>query len=122
MTRTKSGSKGSEALTPPVPAPGEDRGTNWLRTSRVMLTVSGLFDPRYYRDTNPDLRFETMDPAEHFLLHGVHQGRKPNRLFDPFYYLQNAPEAARSGQNALLHYLETGERQGFRPSPLFDPA
>jgi glycosyltransferase involved in cell wall biosynthesis/Tfp pilus assembly protein PilF len=39
---------------------------------------SGHFDAEWYLRRNPDVARSGMDPLEHFLLHGLKEGRKPN--------------------------------------------
>ncbi|MCS7299817.1 MAG: glycosyltransferase [Spirochaetia bacterium] len=47
-----------------------------------IIKFSGLFDSVYYLRQNPDVRNADVDPLEHFVMHGLKEGRKPNEWFD----------------------------------------
>jgi glycosyltransferase involved in cell wall biosynthesis len=100
----------------------------WLRMSRhdlrlplykKRLLATGLFDPQWYLEQNPDVAAAGVDPLEHWLKHGVSEGRNPNAFFDTQWYLQQYPHVAQSGQNPLVHYLRRGADNGSDPSPRF---
>ena len=42
------------------------------------LLRSGLFDPNWYLEQNPDVAKSGMNPAKHYLLHGASEGRNPS--------------------------------------------
>jgi hypothetical protein len=85
------------------------------------LARSGLFDPDWYAEQNPDVIAAGGDPLTHYLLHGATEGRAPNPWFDSAWYLAEYPDVAAAGANPLLHYSEHGEREGRRPMQYFDP-
>lgn len=88
---------------------------------RALIERSGLFDAKYYLGRHGDLRKRGVkDPLEHYLRHGMAEGRIPNELFDPAFYAKNA--GLRQGESPLIHYIREGERRGLRPHPNFDPA
>ena len=103
----------------------------------------GWFDPAYYRDNNPDVVTAALDPFEHYVNHGIREGRSPNRvigrlsgrslavrgrlaeerailarsgLFDVAWYAETygvRPE------QAIAHYVRTGAFLGNDPSLFF---
>jgi len=87
----------------------------------ALLLGTGLFDPKYYLATYPDIAEAKIDPFEHFFMFGFSEGRRPNPIFDPTWYLATNTDVRDSGQQPLLHYASHGEREGRRPSPYFDP-
>ena len=68
---------------------------------------SGLFDLKWYLDTNPDVRFSGLDPIEHYLTVGARLGRNPSPDFDTFAYEAANDGVAQAGTNALLHHIRT---------------
>jgi glycosyltransferase involved in cell wall biosynthesis/SAM-dependent methyltransferase len=103
----------------------------WLRMSRhdfrlpfyrKQLLATGLFDPQWYLERNPDVAAAGMDPLDHWLSYGAREGRDPNPEFDTDWYLERYPHVAESGQNPLVHYLRRGSSPGIDPSPRFDGA
>ena len=46
-----------------------------LRRERRRLTSSGLFEPDRYLERYPDVGTDGQDPHDHFLRHGIHEGR-----------------------------------------------
>lgn len=86
--------------------------------SYAILERSGMFDERYYLETNPDLGPDNIDdPLMHFLLHGGREGRSPSPAFDTGWYLQQYPDVRISGWNPLLHYVLNGIGEGRQPKP-----
>lgn len=83
------------------------------------MSSSGLFDPHYYLEQNPDVAHAGMNPLDHFLRWGNLE-RNPHPLFDIRWYLNQNVDVALAGFNPLVHYLETGWREGRWPFPLFD--
>ena len=103
----------------------------WLRMSRhdfrlpfyrKRLLSTGLFDPQWYLERNPDVAAAGIDPLDHWLTYGAREGRDPNPEFDTDWYLERYPHVADSGQNPLVHYLRRGSSPGIDPSPRFDGA
>ena len=58
------------------------------------ISDSGLFDPAFYRETNPDVRDADEDALVHFCAVGWREGRAPNAYFDPLWYLEQNPDVA----------------------------
>jgi GT2 family glycosyltransferase len=96
--------------------------TSWLlfQLSYFALKKSPLFDPKYYRASNPDLEHPRQDPVIHYLKKGARQGLNPNPWFDTSFYMSIHPGIVSASINPLSHYLMFGARQGYNPHPLFD--
>jgi hypothetical protein len=85
------------------------------------LGSSGLFDPAWYLQVNPDVGQTGLDPLMHFVWFGWREGRWPNPYFDPAWYMTTYPDMVASAMNPLLHYLRHGDLAGCRPIAHFDP-
>jgi len=83
--------------------------------SRSKIIGSGLFDPTWYREHNPDIG--NYDPAMHYVRHGAAEGRPASRFFDAAQYLADNPDVHAAMVNPLLHWIEHGHNEG-RKSPL----
>lgn len=127
--KQESKSEGSAVTKPFVPgSPLQKlyfRAKRWYRTCRSYLTDphyralarSGLFDVRFYLESDPGLDPRYTDPLIHYLETGWQEGRRPNPLFDSSWYRELNPRCAES--DPLLHYIEQGWRDGADPTPLF---
>jgi glycosyltransferase involved in cell wall biosynthesis len=73
---------------------------------------SGLFDPRYYFDANPDCRRADVDPLLHFIEFGWKEGRNPSSLFSVNDYLDMYKDVQTAGVNPLIHYIKFGRMEG----------
>jgi len=83
-----------------------------LRRQRKLVAGSGLFDPTWYLESNPDVKAARMDPLQHYLLFGGREGRAPSRAFDSKAYLSANGDVEAAGVNPLVHYLTHGRREG----------
>ena len=83
------------------------RAQRALAENARVLRESSLFDPDFYRASNPDVP-SNMDPFLHYLKSGANDGRQPSRAFDSESYLRSNPDVQASGENPLLHYLRNG--------------
>ena len=92
-------------------------GIFWPRKHRTKL-----FDPDYYRASNPDVAERGSNALLHFIVAGAFEGRNPHPLFDTSFYLRENPGVAASGINPLVHYLRSGGAAGRNPHPVFDSA
>ncbi|MDK9705717.1 MAG: glycosyltransferase [Desulforhopalus sp.] len=98
--------------------------TIWYRLTSPqyrLLLRSGLFDPDFYLENNPDVAASGAEPLAHYLTRGFAELRQPGPLFDARYYIHQVPSLDQGQSNPLLHYLTIGRYQGLRPNPLFDP-
>lgn len=78
----------------------------------AVLRASDLFAPLWYLAKYEDVRSMNLDPADHYLDHGGHEGRSPGPGFDSRWYLEANPDVRESGENPLVHYLEHGRLEG----------
>ena len=81
-----------------------------------------LFDTAYYLERNPDVAAAGVDPHQHYLTYGWHEGRNPDALFDTRYYLAQNPDVAAAHVDPLLHYEQYGWHEGRDPSMQFSTA
>ena len=89
-----------------------------LHTYNV-IRKSGIFDIEYYLKNNLDVTRSCMNPILHYLRHGWHEGRNPNKFFDTKWYLSKYRDVAESGMNPLYHYCKFGWKENRNPSILF---
>ncbi|MBB3142619.1 glycosyltransferase [Halomonas organivorans] len=76
------------------------------------LEASGLFDAEWYRTTYPDIEDGPLSPWEHFLQHGLQEGRAPGPGFSPAEYLAANPDVSAAELPAMEHYLRWGRQEG----------
>ena len=81
-----------------------------------------LFDAAYYLAQNHDVAAAGIDPYQHYITNGWHEGRAPDAWFDSAYYLAQNPDVAAAGLNPMLHFEQYGWKEGRQPSLLFDDA
>lgn len=95
----------------------------WCRSRYATGVIpTTRFDVDFYLDTYEELRALEVDPFEHFLRHGLQEGRRPNAAFDPVFYEQVAPEQHRAQEPRLyIHYLTIGIAAGAAPSAVLAP-
>ena len=86
----------------------------------VALSESGLFDSNYYLSRYTDVAAVGFDPVDHYVNHGVKEGRDPSPWFQTKYYLSSNPDIAKAGVNPFRHFCEYGWRELRNPSPQFD--
>jgi GT2 family glycosyltransferase len=87
----------------------------------IIHRKSGLFDPQWYLEANPDVKSAKKNPWLHFALHGVFEGRNPHPVFDSAFYLENNPDVAASNTVPYLHFIRHGLSENRSPNPFFDP-
>lgn len=107
-----------------------------------LLNTCSWFDADWYLQKNADIANAGIDPATHYLQHGIAEGRAPSAIFlkdepatpvdyrltlieesewfDADWYLQQYPDVVAAGFNAAEHYLHFGAAEGRQPGPLFD--
>jgi hypothetical protein len=78
----------------------------------IIHRKSGLFDPQWYLEANPDVKAARKNPWLHFALHGVFEGRLPNPFFNSRNYLALNQDVTFSKLNAVSHYMLFGFREG----------
>lgn len=77
------------------------------------------FDAAFYLSTNPDVAAAGVNPLQHYLDYGWHEGRNPNAWFDTNYYLAHNPDVMAAGGNPLEHFEQIGWAEGRDPSAQF---
>jgi len=77
-----------------------------------LVASSEYFDADWYALKNPDVAKVFKNPAEHYFLHGGHEGRDPSARFSSRTYLLDNPDVAKAGVNPLVHYLQHGKAEG----------
>lgn len=75
---------------------------------KIDVLETGLFDHDWYLDRYPDVRGAGFDPLDHFVRHGMGEGRDPGPLFDSAAYRRINPDVAQADEPAFLHYLRFG--------------
>lgn len=77
-----------------------------------IIARSQFFNAKWYLENNPDVAASGMDPAVHYLRHGVASGRNPSPYFvnEEYYAMHNDVRASR--MNPLLHYELFGKKEG----------
>ena len=94
-----------------------------IETVAALLSATHLFDPKYYRATNPDLAIDNdRELLMHYLRQGSAEGRNPNPLFDEQFYRDRHPELAETHTNSLAHFHRFGHSAGDDPHPFFKTA
>jgi len=86
-----------------TPAPSADE---------IYRLLSTAVDVDFYREINPDLAAERMDPIRHYAESGWREGRDPAPWFSSQHYLAAYPDVATAGWNPLCHYLLKGRHEG----------
>ncbi|MDF9436056.1 hypothetical protein M1C61_16325, partial [Chromohalobacter israelensis] len=88
-----------------------------LARHKQLLESSRFFDAEWYQVQYPDVANGSMDAAEHYLKHGVLEGRNPSPLFDALHYIASYPDVAAAGLNPLVHFIELGQAENRKPLP-----
>jgi hypothetical protein len=82
----------------------------------AIVYSSDYFDADWYLSTYKDVKESGVDPAEHYLVFGAKEGRRPSQAFDGNWYLKKNLDVAESGINPLLHFLKYGKSEKRSPS------
>jgi hypothetical protein len=93
------------------------RYRNTLKKQIQLITQSSLFDEQWYLDTYPDLRESSIEPALHYLLYGVAEGRNPSAGFNTMNYIFTYTDVAESGLNPLVHFIKFGQTENREADP-----
>ena len=92
---------------------------NWPASGIVPTT---RFDGVYYLHTYEEIAEAGIDPFDHFLRHGLAEGRRPNGIFDPEFYEGTARrEPGEENLDSYVHYLIFGVERGAAPSAKLAP-
>ena len=82
----------------------------------ALVYSSDYFDADWYLSTYKDVKESGVDPAEHYLVFGAKEGRRPSTEFDGDWYLKRNTDVAKSGMNPLLHFLKYGKDEKRAPN------
>lgn len=95
----------------------------WIREKKYSEIIpTPLFDPSFYLNEYEEIGLKGVDPFEHYVRHGIAEGRRPNGIFDPQFYMATGPRrAGEEGMPGYLHYLTFGIERGAAPSALLAP-
>ena len=86
---------------------------SWIEAIRR----SGLFQPAWYLEHNPDVATSGIDPLEHYMRFGGAEGRDPSPFFDGKAYLDANPALAEFARLTGLSPLEILVREAARTGP-----
>lgn len=82
-----------------------------------IILRSGLFNPRFYLLSYPDVRRADVDPLMHYLKFGWKEGRNPNSNFDTNFYKASCDDVKKINICPLAHYLIYGVKEGGEVNP-----
>lgn len=95
------------------------------------LRLASIFDETFYLDENPDVAAAVLNGDftygyEHFLEHGIAEGRDPSLYYDEAFYLADNPDVqaavdAGDFDSGFEHYLLHGHVEERPGATLFDP-
>lgn len=87
-----------------------------------IVRASEFFDAEWYLKNNPDVLASDLDPAYHYVAHGIKSRRNPSLTFvnDEYYMLNSDVKTAKI--NPLVHYELYGKREGRQISLLEEKA
>ena len=83
-----------------------------LYKDKEIIKRSGLFDEEFYLSIYQDVKFNNINPIEHYLIFGWKEGRDPSLKFDTKFYLDYYADVRNAGINPLLHYIIYGRKEG----------
>ena len=84
-----------------------------------------LFDASLYLESNPDLKKNEVDLFDHWILHGIREGRMPNmypyskflfKIFDALFYFDLYPDIKKNGINPFYHWYKYGLKENRAPN------
>lgn len=94
------------------------------------LPLVQFFDEDYYLQSNPDVAAAVdigilSSGYQHFVAHGLAEGRNPSLLYSESFYLAHNSDVAQAVANGgfasgLIHFLNHGHQETRDPSPYFD--
>jgi glycosyltransferase involved in cell wall biosynthesis len=70
--------------------------------------VRAAFDSAYYLEKYPDVRADSIDPFEHYMVFGWRENRDPSRDFSTGFYLRQSPDIAAADINPFVHWVLHG--------------
>ncbi|MCC1493757.1 keratin [Cognatishimia sp. F0-27] len=82
--------------------------TAFQKAEAAKVAESKLFDADWYTQRYADVRRSGMDPALHFIVNGIYEGRSPSKRFDLLVYYVRNPDDLENAVNPL-----TGTKDAF---------
>ena len=76
------------------------------------LKNSSLFDCKFYKKNNAEIKECNIDPIEHYLMYGWKNNRNPSKKFNNAAYLNMYGDVKKAGVCPLLHYIRHGKKEG----------
>ena len=73
-----------------------------------------FFDAAWYLTFHADVSHAGLDPWNHYVRHGIREGRSPGAYFDVAAYVRAYPDVARSGADPVMHFILSGAQEGRR--------
>ena len=90
-----------------------ERKTNIVAESlKGIIIKNKLFDQGFYLQCYDDVKESGVDPYNHYIHYGWHEGRNPSKIFDTSFYIDSVQDL--KGLNPLEHYIEIGMLEGLK--------
>lgn len=80
-----------------------------------LFRASAFLDAEGYLRRYPDVAAAGCDPARHYAVQGVAEGRNPSEQFDTAFYRASMPAECLGGMHPLEHFLLVGQAEGRAP-------
>jgi hypothetical protein len=77
-----------------------------LRREEKIIRSSNLFDETWYLSRYQDVATADLDPVNHYLRWGAHEGRDPGPHFQTKRYIMDHPELVGERVNPLVHHIK----------------
>lgn len=75
--------------------------------------LSAVFDKEWYTSLYPDIRASGIPPLEHFLSHGLSEGRQPSPSMNIEYYRYTYLSSLKIQAPPIMHYFLRGRHTGY---------
>ncbi len=82
------------------------------KEDEILNVVSTEFDREFYLQCYTDIAEAGIDPLEHYMHLGWHEGRDPCAEFSTHFYLENSPDIVEAKVNPFWHYIVAGCAEG----------
>jgi len=76
-----------------------------------LISRSKYFDKKWYLNRYPDIAKAKIDPVEHYITHGWHEGRNPGPRFSTSAYLTYNPDVKHANMCPLVHWEQFGKKE-----------
>lgn len=75
-----------------------------------IIKKSALFDEQYYKENNPDISGNEINPLWHYVCHGASELRNPSEFFDSIAYVEHFANTNVNISNPLVHYIKNEKK------------